>query len=124
MRYPVLAILILATACEMPWEVEFEQPLSEVPAAYRSWFWEVASCMSLSPAPGRFARIDWYASGSIFHRTSGEQALGLWTEPHKIVIRTDYTLDERVVKHELVHDLLGTGTHRSHLFDTCGRRGS
>ena len=119
MRYSVLAILALVASCEMPWAVEFEQPLTEVPPSYRLWFGEVADCMNRALPPGRFARIRWYSSGSIFHRVSGEQALGLWTEPHKIVIRSDVTSDERVVKHELVHDLLATGDHDSSFFTTC-----
>ena len=120
MRYSVLAILALLAACETPWEVEFEQPLVSVPSVYRLWFDETANCMNMATPPGRFARIRWYTGGSIFHGESGGQALGLWTEPHKIVIRTDLTMDRRVVTHELVHDLLGTGTHRSSFFEGCG----
>ena len=121
MRTTTMSLLILIAACEMPWAVELEEPMASVPEAYREWTADVAECMGHTPAfaVGRFERIRWYTSPSIVNRESGEEALGLWTEPHKIVIRSDHTRDERVVKHELIHDLLGSGAHRSAYFASC-----
>ena len=123
MRTLVLAIVAFTAACDMPWAVEMEVQITNLPAAYQQWFDEVGRCMGEANrvGAGRFSRIGWYSSPSIHHRESGAKALGLWTEPHKITLHADFLEDASVVKHELVHDLLGSGTHGSEFFEVCAR---
>ena len=91
------------------------------PAIYRSWFLEVAECMAREDdaTEQRYAMIEWYTADEIYHRERAAHAVGLWVEPHKVVIRSDRLDRAHVVKHELVHDLLGDGEHRSGLFRRC-----
>ena len=90
MRVLVLALAAATLSCDMPWAVELEQPLLEVPAEYRTWFAEVSACMGRPTDLARFERIRWYTAPLIEHRDTGQRALGLWTEPHKIVVQRDF----------------------------------
>ena len=111
----------LLSACELPWVVEAEYELTDVPLAYGEWFREVAQCMDRpsSATSFRFARIEWHAGTGIYNPSERRTAWGLWTEPHKITIREDKLFEERVIKHEIVHDLLGRGSHDGPYFLRC-----
>ena len=67
----------------------------------------------------RFAVIQWSEAAQIYNGTEKQHAVGLWTAPHSIVIRSDHLDREYVIKHELVHDLLGEGAHRDVRFTRC-----
>ncbi len=121
MRSLLLAALVFVAACESPWAVELESPMPDVPAVYADWYQEVAACMGATQGAtlARFERIQWYSAVDIYNMHDGVRALGLWTEPHRITLRSDRTLDQRVVKHELVHDLLRNGDHPPPHFERC-----
>ena len=117
----LLALSGFMVGCELPWQVEDEYELASVPDDYLVWFMEVSTCMGRpgQGTPARFSRIQWHAGTDILNPSEGRRAWGLWTEPHKITIREDKLLQEHVVKHEIVHDLLGRGSHDGPHFVDC-----
>lgn len=121
MRFWALAAMLAMAGCSSPWAVEMETPIREVPEVYLTWYQEVASCMGLEriATRDRFERIEWYSAVEIYNEADGVHAIGLWTEPHRITLRTDRLMDQMVVKHELVHDLLAVGSHPPPFFRGC-----
>ncbi len=124
MRSLLLAAIFIfftAAACESPWAVELESPIAITPEEYRIWYAEVAECMGISSTatPERFAQIRWYSAVDIYNSDENVRALGLWTAPHRITVRSDRLLDPVVVKHEIVHDLLADGEHPQPFFERC-----
>jgi hypothetical protein len=120
MRPTVLLLLFSAAACDAPWAVSMETSIVP-PAVYRTWFAEVADCVAgeVDSREGRYERIEWYTATDIYHEEATTHAVGLWVAPHKVVIRSDHLDRAFVVKHEIVHDLLGTGGHGSDRFRAC-----
>ena len=112
-----MAVLV---GCTGPWEVE-EETLLDPPASYQAWFAQVASCMGQgsSRAAADYHRIEWYSAMDIRNQGDGVKAWGLWTEPHKITIRRDQIGNPEVVMHEIIHDLLQSGSHEAGYFGTC-----
>lgn len=86
------------------------------PAIYREWYREVESCSGLR---GDFDKIHWQHSYNI--KDGRVLYAGYWYPKHTITIRDDYALDERVVKHEAMHDLTQSGSHPALYFkELCG----
>lgn len=81
------------------------------PAIYRTWWAATEACAGLR---GSFESITWYAvSGSAFS-VSGGSAVGLtrilpWRTD--VVLARAHVADELVVRHEMLHALLGRGGH-------------
>ncbi len=117
----LLAITVSGWGCDTPWQVEEEYALANVPEVYADWFMQVARCMDRPERANmnRFNRIEWYGGSVIYNPAEGRHAWGLWTEPHKITIRDDLIRHERVVKHEIVHDLLDGGDNDDPRFELC-----
>jgi len=116
----MLGVVALA-ACESPWNVEMESPIRDIPEDYHRWFQEVGMCMGVPEraTDARFAGIQWYSAIAIYNAQDDQHAVALWTEPHRITLRHDQAHDERVVKHELVHDFLSDGNHPAPYFKRC-----
>ncbi len=80
----------------------------QAPAVYRAWFAKTEACSGLT---GDFSRIQWYSvEGSSFDCPGG-QCVGRWNSDHKIFISSAYTDNEMVVRHEMLHDLIGHPGH-------------
>jgi hypothetical protein len=78
------------------------------PAVYREWWSKTEACSGLS---GDFDRIEWLVvPGHSFSCASGHCA-GHWQSDHQIYIAADWTMNELVVRHEMLHDLLGRPGH-------------
>ena len=125
MRRILVALVMSSGGCTgIPWDVALSQPMSSAPESYYEWFQEVGDCIDqpeLATAQ-RFAEISWNAAEDITHGESQQQAIGLWVEPHDIAIVRGRLLDEVVVKHEIVHDLLGEGSHDAPFYELCAGR--
>ena len=99
--------------------------MREPPASYRQWFSEVVACADRQDldTAGRFAAIQWWTAERIRYTDSTNperpRLYATWTYPHRIIVRRDQTGNEEVVKHELVHDILGMRGHDSPLFRDC-----
>jgi hypothetical protein len=78
------------------------------PAVYQDWWAKTEACSGLS---GDFTRISWSViEGSSFSCSSG-QCAGHWSEDHHIYLAGDWVMDEMVVRHEMLHELIGRPGH-------------
>jgi hypothetical protein len=78
------------------------------PADYRVWFEKTQACSGLT---GNFDRIKWYiVDGQDFDCPSGK-CVGRWNDDHTIYIARAYSGNEMVVRHEILHDLIGHPGH-------------
>lgn len=94
-----------------------DQPL-DPPAIYREWWAKTEACSGLT---GEFTKIDWRVlPGERFGCASGT-CVGHWQWHHRIWVVEAYDMHEMVVRHEMLHDLLGSGGHPARFFKTaCG----
>jgi hypothetical protein len=84
-----------------------EKPM-DAPAVYREWWAKTEVCSGLV---GDFARVQWQVvPGHSFTCSSGACA-GHWEPGHEIFIAGDWTQNEMVVRHEMLHDLLNRSGH-------------
>ena len=92
--------------------------MSPPPASYARWWVDVEKCSGLT---GEFARVTWYvvpAVASFSYR--GTEANGLWWSTHDIVVAGAVVTDSMVVRHEMLHDILGSPDHPYDYFlDKC-----
>lgn len=102
----VLASLLLATtACRLePAGASAWEP----PPQYREWFASTEACSGLR---GDFDRIEWYVVPGHSFSCPGGECAGHWTSNHVIYIAEDWVAHEMVVRHEMLHDLLGRSGH-------------
>lgn len=78
------------------------------PPIYREWFAKTEAC---SGRTGNFDRLRWsVVEGRSFSCPSGECA-GHWRTNHHIFLAGDWTMDEMVVRHEMLHDILDVTGH-------------
>jgi hypothetical protein len=91
--------------------------LMQAPPEYRAWFAKTQACSGLT---GDFDRIQWYSvAGNGFDCPSGK-CVGRWNSDHKIYIASAYASNEMVVRHEILHDLIGHPGHPAPPFgDPC-----
>ncbi len=92
------------------------------PAEYRTWWASTEACSGLT---GDFNRIGWYSvPGAGTMETDIGKKVGLWAHQHgqsTITIAGDYMDNELVIRHEMLHDLLGRDGHPDEYFVArCG----
>jgi hypothetical protein len=98
-------LLLALTGCGF--DPEGDLPL-DPPAIYREWFAKTEAC---SGRTGDFDRLRWsVVEGRSFPCSSG-QCAGHWRTNHHIFLAGDWVMDEMVVRHEMLHDLLGRTGH-------------
>ncbi len=116
----VLALGFLAAACGdllFSADVLGRRPF-QPPPAYAEW-WAATETCSVRQAP--MQRVSWFLADGL--AGDGVIARARWTAPHEIIIVKGYEDDERVVRHEMLHDLLqGDRLHQSDLWHRCGLR--
>ena len=96
---------VLAAGCNFA--PEGDQPMEARPE-YRAWFAETEAC---SGRTGDFERLVFHVvEGESFECPSG-RCVGRWNDNHHIYIASAYVNNELVVRHEMLHDLLGRPGH-------------
>ena len=78
------------------------------PAEYRRWFDETQACSGLE---GNFDRIKWFVVPGTEFNCPGGTCVGRWDADHSIFIAGDWVDSEMVVRHEILHDLIGHPGH-------------
>src|SRR5262245_42892817 len=98
----IVLLFTLTTSCDVGFIAGVTDRQSfRAPATYKEWWAETETCSQRS---GDYSRIDWYTASGI---TSGTAVgRGRWSEPHDIIIVRGYENDAKVVRHEMLHDLL------------------
>ena len=89
------------------------------PAIYREWSDRTEACSGLK---GNFSSVKWYVVPGVetFETDQGPK-VGMWTlhgTTDRIVIAGVYQNTEMVVRHELLHHLLGQAGHPAEYFVT------
>ena len=98
-------LLLALTGCGF--DPEGDMPL-DPPPIYREWFAKTEAC---SGRTGNFDRLSWSViDGYSFPCSSGECA-GHWRTNHHIFLAGDWVMDEMVVRHEMLHDILERTGH-------------
>jgi hypothetical protein len=124
-RLPLLLCLALCGLGGCGFDPTGEQAMM-APDVYRTWWNKTQTCSGLS---GDFDRVEWLVvPGDGFTCSSGKCA-GHWESDHRIFIAGDWVNNEMVVRHEMLHDLLGRPGHPNPPFgkgcpltwDTWGR---
>jgi hypothetical protein len=127
-RTAIALIAFAAVGCEAPAAPAGGVALTP-PAVFSHWWQEVEQC---SGATGAIDRISWYVvpctadeAGFECDVTADGLCAGEWRSPHVIALAgpnrffpDGYADDEWTVKHEMLHDLLGTPEHPA-AFTTC-----
>ncbi|MCC6928515.1 MAG: hypothetical protein IT359_05925 [Gemmatimonadaceae bacterium] len=106
----LVAVVVCAAGCR--YEPEGAAPL-EVPSVYRQWWAEVEECAQRKATMDR-VRF-WVLKGDKFPCPNGP-CIGRWNSPHDVYIAETWVNDAALVKHEMLHDLLGTGDHPPAIF--------
>jgi len=106
-RRRLLAVLIFALLGGCGFDPAGEQPL-DAPAVYRTGWNKTEACSGLS---GDFDRIEWLVVPGHGFACSSGQCAGHWESSHRIYIASDWTRNEMVVRHEMLHELLRRGGH-------------
>ncbi|HET8623274.1 MAG TPA: hypothetical protein VFM14_06905 [Gemmatimonadales bacterium] len=102
-----LAALAAVVTAGCNFAPEGYQPM-EPPPQYRAWFAETEAC---SGRAGNFDRLVFHVvEGESFECPSG-RCVGRWNDNHHIYIASAYVNNELVVRHEMLHDLLGRPGH-------------
>jgi len=89
----------------------------EVPPSYYTWWAEVERCAQQSADIGR-VRF-WVVKGENFPCPNGP-CIGHWRSPHHVYVAEAWVNDAALVKHEMLHDILGSGEHPRAVFGPTG----
>ena len=91
------------------------------PAVFREWYARTQECSGLH---GAFANLQWFViPGVSSFRTHDGPAVGMWKKGHgvgSIFLAGNFVDRELVVRHEMLHSLIGRSGHPAELFiDRC-----
>ncbi len=101
---PAFTLLLLAACGFDPGD---ESPMAP-PAVYREWWGKTEACSGLT---GDFGRVSWsVVVGPSFPCSSGRCA-GHWEPGHRIYLAEGWAMNEMVVRHEILHELMNGGGH-------------
>jgi hypothetical protein len=99
------AALIVLAACGF--DPGDDSPMTP-PSVYREWWAKTEACSGLR---GDFDRVKWsVVPGHSFPCASGRCA-GHWEPRHEVFIAEQWLMNEMVVRHEMLHDLLDRAGH-------------
>jgi hypothetical protein len=109
--YRIAPGLIVLIVCSLTGCNRFEPseyaPL-DPPAQYRAWWDSTEACSGLQ---GNFDRVHWFVvPGEDFECPTG-RCSGRWEEPHTVYLAEGWMAHEMVVRHEMLHDLIGHPGH-------------
>lgn len=92
------------------------------PLSYAVWWQQVESCAERS---GSYRAVTWYSVPAIqdqgfVHR--GRLVTGVWLAHRNRILLSDFALQSpRIVRHEMLHAILRTGSHPpDYFFRRCG----
>lgn len=86
------------------------------PDRYAVWYAEMEACVGRR---GNYDKVRWFVLDSTI--AARHAMYGVWQPPHGIYLALPAVASEAVVRHEMVHDLIGAG-HPVPPFDACAPR--
>jgi hypothetical protein len=99
------ALLVAVGGCGF--DPEGDQPLAP-PPVYREWWAKTEAC---SGRTGNFDRLNWSVIEGFSFPCSSGQCAGHWSSNHHIFLAGDWQMNEMVVRHEMLHELIGRPGH-------------
>jgi hypothetical protein len=90
-----------------PYEPSDARPI-DPPAGFVTWWQKTEDC---SGRTGDFQRVRWFVVPGDMFECPGGECVGHWQDPHHIYISEAWIDNELVVRHEMLHDLLGRPGH-------------
>ena len=117
-----LLLLPLLGACETPAAPVLVDGAErfEPPPVYQLWWDMVAAC---SGQRARLGGVKWYVvRGASTVELHGDRYAGYWSEPGNAIVLAEAAMtDGSLVRHEMVHSLIGQAGHsRAHFLERCG----
>lgn len=106
-----MATLVAATAmaCGPTTALPPDAVRFDPPKVYDRWWSMIKSCSGRS---GDLASVNWYRVPGSGLKSSGESIAGLWHSKGNVIVLSDDVLEVgSVVRHEMLHALLRTGSH-------------
>jgi hypothetical protein len=104
---PLLAAGLLIAVSSCGFDPKGDVPM-DPPPIYQDWWGKPEACSGLH---GNFDRVSWSViEGPSFPCSSG-QCAGHWNNDHHIFLAGDWAMDEMVVRHEMLHDMIGQAGH-------------
>lgn len=115
----VTAVVVAVTACADPTAVEDVREPMVPPVLYGTYWRDMEQCTSIR---GRgMDQVKWFITDWFPGRPD---LRGQWNDRHEITIHRDALLNQGVVTHEIVHELLGgDGAHRDFAWVHCQKWG-
>lgn len=107
----MIMIMLMLGACD-PWQVDEWLAQSESlarPEIYRAWWRDAERCSGLA---GDFDRVTWRVFVS-------EETRSRWLPPHMIILTPAHVDAAGIVRHEMLHDLTQSGSHRARAWCAC-----
>lgn len=105
-RAPTTILLtMLLAACGF--EPAGDAPITP-PSWFRDWWSKTEAC---SGRTGDFDRVKWFVVEGPGFKCPGGTCAGHWESSHEIFLAGDYRNNELVVRHEMLHELLGRPGH-------------
>ncbi len=118
----LLALLFVPPHLHGVWVETLPAARTDPPAEARRYWRELLACTHVRPKRGRgFESIQWHrVAGRQFVRPdTGRDVIGLWLRPgNAVVLAADWWDDERLIKHEMLHVLLQSGSHDTRHYST------
>ena len=126
MRFTALSAALLAlvaASCADPLGPESIVPRPRsfpIPIAYEFLWAEIESCSGIR-APRARVRWLYVPNGAASFTWRGDSVGGLWFPDHTIILAEALIAYEPVVRHEMLHDILGVTGHPPRYFsELCG----
>jgi hypothetical protein len=122
-RWASSLVFVGLTACAEPLAPLPSNAVEFVPGfKYQVWWQEVETCSDLR---GEFGRIRWYmVPGLSPFEAPGiaQPVLGYWDPNRNSIVTVEWARDKAaLVRHEVLHSLLGLSNHpREYFLDRCG----
>lgn len=114
LRLRSVLVLVLLAACGF--DPGDDSPMSP-PAVYREWWAKTEACSGLR---GDFDRVKWSVVPGHSFRCSSGRCAGHWEPDHEVFLAEEWVMNEMVVRHEMLHDLLDRSGHPDPPFgDPC-----
>ncbi len=103
----LLAALFAGLFAGCGFEPAGDSPITP-PALYREWWSKTEACSGRS---GNFDRVKWFVVEGSGFACRGGTCAGHWESSHEIFLAGDFRNNEMVVRHEMLHELLGRPGH-------------
>lgn len=112
-----LFVALVSIACESPLSTPSGTPFTP-PPEFRSMWRSVEAC---GGSTGDFDSLEWYVTaGSAGARGDTAIAGSYWPDLHRIYISANFLNDQQLIRHEMLHALLGGEEHEPQFLNECG----